>query len=121
MENHKLTAKEEEIMNLFWDRGALFVRELLECYDAPKPHFNTLSTIVRALEERGFLSHNSYGNSYQYYPIVSREDFNKQSLKSIIGKYYNNSPMAAISSLVEEEAISLKELNELIDLVKNKK
>ena len=53
----KLTVKEEEIMNLFWERGALFVRELLENYDDPKPHFNTLSTIVRGLEEKGFLTH----------------------------------------------------------------
>ena len=62
----KLTRKEEEIMNLFWDKGAMFVKELLELYDEPKPHFNTLSTMVRTLEANGFVSHKAYGNSYQY-------------------------------------------------------
>ena len=70
----KLTKKEEEIMNLFWDKGAMFVRELLEHYDEPKPHFNTLSTMVRNLEANGYVSHKAYGNSYQYYPVVTRED-----------------------------------------------
>lgn len=117
----KLTAKEEEIMNYFWERGALFVREILEQYDDPKPHFNTISTIVRGLEDRGFLSHNSFGKTYQYYAIVKREEFHKKSLKGLIGKYYNNSPIAAISSLVEEETISLDELKALINLVENSK
>ena len=58
----KLTKKEEEIMNLFWDKGAMFVRELLEHYDEPKPHFNTLSTMVRNLEANGDVSHKAYGN-----------------------------------------------------------
>ena len=72
----KLTAKEEEIMSFFWDKGPLFVRELLSCYDNPRPHFNTLSTIVRGLEEKGFLDHKAFGNSHQYFPVISREDFN---------------------------------------------
>ncbi len=117
MIKYKLTAKEEEVMNHFWDRGALFVKDLLEQYDDPKPHFNTLSTIVRALEERGFLSHKSFGNSHQYYVLVTREEFNQLSLKNVIGKYYNNSALAAVSSLVKEESISLDDLRKLIDLV----
>jgi len=76
----KLTAKEEEIMSFFWDKGPLFVRELLDCYSQPRPHFNTLSTIVRSLEEKGFLDHKAFGNSYQYFPVVSREEFSKSSL-----------------------------------------
>ena len=62
----RLTAKEEEIMGWFWQKGPLFVKELLEYYEEPKPHFNTLSTIVRGLEEKGFLAHKNKGNSYQY-------------------------------------------------------
>ena len=61
----RLTAKEEEIMGWFWQKGPLFVKELLEYYEEPKPHFNTLSTIVRGLEEKGFLAHKNFGNSYQ--------------------------------------------------------
>lgn len=110
----KLTAKEEEIMSFFWDKGPLFVRELLACYDNPRPHFNTLSTIVRGLEEKGFLDHKDFGNSHQYFPVISREDFSKSSLKGVIRKYYSSSAFSAVSSLIEEEAISLSDLKKLI-------
>ena len=76
-----LTAKEEEIMGFFWEKGPLFVKEMLAFYNEPKPHFNTLSTIVRGLEDKGFLAHNTYGNTYQYYAIVSEEAFRKSTLK----------------------------------------
>lgn len=109
-----LTAKEEEIMGFFWEKGPLFVKEMLAFYEEPKPHFNTLSTIVRGLEEKGFLSHKAYGNTYQYYPVVSGEDFRKCTLKEVISKYFDNSYLSAVSSLVQEEEISLEELKRLI-------
>jgi len=113
----KLTRKEEEIMNLFWEKGAMFVRELLENYDEPKPHFNTLSTMVRTLEANGFLSHNAYGNTYQYYPLVSREDYAGSSFKGLISNYFNNSYLSAVSTLVKEEKITVEELKELIEQI----
>ena len=116
-----LTAKEEEIMGFFWEKGPLFVKEMLAFYDEPKPHFNTLSTIVRGLEEKGYLTHKAYGNTYQYYATVSREDFSKRTLKGVISKYFNNSYLNAVSSLVREEDISVDELKELIrEVEKNK-
>lgn len=117
----KLTAKEEEIMNLFWERGSQFVREILDSYSDPKPHFNTISTIVRGLEERGFLSHRSFGNTYQYYSVLSREEFGKGTLKSVINKYYNNSVMDVVSKMVDSEEISLEDLKILIKRVENQK
>ena len=105
-----LTAKEEEIMGYFWEKGPLFVKQLLDFYDEPRPHFNTLSTIVRGLEEKGFLSHEVFGNTYQYYAVVSCDDFKKKTLKGVISKYFNNSYLGAVSSLVKEEEISLDEL-----------
>lgn len=112
-----LTAKEEEIMGYFWEKGPLFVKEILAFYDEPKPHFNTLSTIVRGLEEKGYVAHKAYGNTYQYYATVSREDFSRRTLRSVIGKYFNNSYLSAVSSLVQEEDISLDELKLLIKQV----
>lgn len=109
-----LTAKEEEIMGFFWEKGPLFVRQMLAFYDEPKPHFNTLSTIVRGLEEKGFLGHEAFGNTYQYHAIVSEEEFRKGTLKNVISKYFNNSYLNAVSSLVQEENISLEELKKLI-------
>lgn len=117
----RLTAKEEEIMGWFWSKGPLFVKEMLAFYEEPKPHFNTLSTIVRGLEEKGFLTHHAYGNTYQYYAIISEEEFHKGTLKGVISKYFNNSYLSAVSSLVKEEDISLEELKQLIREVENGK
>ena len=91
-----LTKKEEEIMGFFWEKGPLFVKQLLEFYEEPRPHFNTLSTIVRGLEEKGFLGHTAYGNSYQYHPIVSKEEFKRKTLRKIIGKYFADSKRSLI-------------------------
>ncbi len=109
-----LTAKEEEIMGFFWEKGPLFVKEMLAFYEEPKPHFNTLSTIVRGLEDKGFLAHFTFGNTYQYYAIVSEEVFRKGTLRNVVSKYFNISYLSAVSSLVMEENISLEELKQLI-------
>lgn len=117
----KLTRKEEEIMNCFWDKGAMFVRELLELYPEPKPHFNTLSTMVRTLEANGYVSHKAYGSTYQYYPVVSREEYAGSSFKGIVSSYFNNSYLNAVSALVKDEKISLDELKDLINQIENGK
>ena len=107
-------------MGFFWEKGPLFVKEILAFYDEPRPHFNTLSTIVRGLEEKGFLAHHTYGITYQYYAVVSESDFSKRTLKSVISKYFNNSYLSAVSSLVKEEDISLDDLKKLIQEVEQK-
>lgn len=112
-----LTVKEEELMGYFWEKGPLFVKEMLAFYEEPKPHFNTLSTIVRGLEDKGFLAHHTFENTYQYYPVVSEEDFRKGTLRNVISKYFNNSYLSAVSSLVKEEDISLDDLKRLINEV----
>ena len=112
-----LTAKEEEIMDFFWKNGPLFVKQILDFYDEPKPHFNTLSTIVRGLEEKGFLDHNTFGNTYQYFAKVSEEEFSKTTLKNVIKKYFDNSYLGVVSSLVKEEKIDLEDLKKLISEV----
>lgn len=109
-----LSAREEEIMGYLWEKGPLFVKEIVEFYEEPRPHFNTLSTFVRGLEEKGYVSHRTFGNTYQYYAVVSREDFKKKTLKGVISKYFNDSYLGVVSSLVKEEEISLEELKELI-------
>ena len=109
-----LTAKEEEMMGFFWEKGPLYVKEIIEFYDEPRPHFNTISTYVRSLEEKGYVGHKGFGRTYQYYALVSREDFQKRTLRGVISKYFNNSYLGVVSSLVREEEISLDELKELI-------
>ena len=95
-------------------------RQLLEFYDEPRPHFNTLSTIVRGLEEKGFLAHHTFGNTYQYYAAVTEADYSRSTLKNVIAKYFNNSYLGVISSLVKEEEISVEELKELIESIDNR-
>jgi predicted transcriptional regulator len=113
----RLTVKEEEIMERFWEKGSLFVKELLAYYDEPRPHFNTLSTIVRGLEEKGFLSHRNYGNTYQYYPLITAEAYGRGNLRQVIAKYFNNSCLGVVSSLIREEDVSVEELRRLLDEV----
>lgn len=114
----KLTKKENELMELFWAEGAMFVKDLLEKYDDPKPHFNTLSTMVRTLEANGYLSHKAYGNTYQYYPVVSKEEYGGTSINNMVANFFNGSYMDAVSAFVKEEKISIDELEALIEQVK---
>lgn len=113
----KLTAKEEEVLGLFWKNGPLYVREIVELYEEPKPHFNTISTIVRALEEKGYVGHTPKGKSYQYYAIVAEEDMGKKTLSSIVGRYFKNSYLRVVSSFVEDGNIPVEDLRKLLDEV----
>lgn len=115
----KLTAKEEEVLELFWKKGSLYVREIVELYEDPKPHFNTISTIVRALEEKGYVGHTQKGKSYQYHAIIAEEDMGKKSLSSVIGRYFKNSYLRVVSSFVEDGNIPVEDLRRLLDEVEN--
>ena len=115
----KLTNKEKEIMDLYWQHGPMFVKELLEFYDEPRPHFNTLSTMVRILEKEGFLDHKQFGNTYQYFPLITEAEYGRKSIAGVIKNYFNNSYLSAVSSFVKEEKISVEELKELIDQIES--
>ena len=115
----KLTNKEEELMQFFWQYGAMFVKDVVLLYDEPKPHFNTVSTMVRTLETKGFLDHEAFGNTYRYCPIISQEEFSKGVLGNVVTRYFENSYKRAVSALIEEEKISVVELAELIRMVQN--
>ena len=116
-----LTRRESEIMGYFWSNGPLFIKDLHTLYDEPKPHVNTLSTMVHILEGKGFLKHKVYGNSYQYYSVVPKEEYSKKTLSGIVSEYYDNSYLNAISALVKEEKVSVEELRELIKMIEKQK
>jgi predicted transcriptional regulator len=113
----RLTVKEEEIMNLFWERGPLFVKEIQETYEEPRPHVNTLSTIARILEEKGFVGHEALGKTHRYRALIDREEYSKGTLRGVVGKYFNNSYLGVVSSLINEEKLSVEELKALIEQV----
>jgi len=113
----ELTTREEEVMRFFWDEGALFVKQLLERYPDPKPHFNTLSTYARMLEEKGFLSHEAFGSTYRYFAVISEEEYRNGTLRSVVRKYFDNSYLSVVSSLIKEQDISVEEIRKLLDEV----
>ena len=115
----KLTNKEEELMQFFWQYGAMFVKDVVLLYDEPKPHFNTVSTMVRTLETKGFLDHEAFGNTYRYRPIISQEEFSKGVLGNVVTRYFENSYKRSVSAHIEEEKNSIDELEELIRMVQN--
>lgn len=112
-----LTNKEEEIMEQFWEKGPLFINDILKAFSDPKPHYNTISTVVRGLEEKGYIGHEQFGNTHRYYATVSKEEFSKLSLQNVVGKYFNHSYTSVLSLFVEEEKISSAEIKALIALV----
>ncbi|MDH6313279.1 BlaI family penicillinase repressor [Parabacteroides sp. PFB2-10] len=116
----KLTAKEEEILGYFWEKGPLFIRELLDMQAEPKPHYNTLSTMVRILEEKGYIGYKAYGNTYQYYALVTQEEYRNRSLKTLVNKYFGNSYTSVVSTLIEEEKLSVEELQDIIRQIKDR-
>jgi predicted transcriptional regulator len=110
----KLTKKEEEIMGIFWDKGPIFIKELKELYSDQKLHYNTLSTMVRGLEEKGFIDHEQFGNTYRYFPAVTKNEYSRKTLGNIVKKYFDNSYKSVVSQLVKEEDLSLEDLKKLI-------
>ena len=116
----RLSDKEEEIMGFFWDNGDMFVREVVDNYPDPKPHFNTVSTVVRRLETKGFVGHNEISGSFHYYAKVEKEYFRSRSFGNFIKNYFGGSYYGAVSSLVTEDKISADELKELLRLVEHK-
>ena len=113
----KLAAKEEEVMTLFWQHGDMFIRDLLNYYENPKPHYNTVATQVKFLEEKKFLGRRPMGNTNQYYALISEKEYKGSALSSVISQYFNNSYTSVVSHLIEEESMDLDELKALINQI----
>ncbi len=116
----KLTNKEEEIMHILWNLKKAFVKDVLAEIVEDKPHYNTLSTIIRNLEEKGYVSYTAYGNTHQYFPIISMEAYRKEFMNTAIENYFNNSYKNMVSFFAEEQKISAKELREILELIEKK-
>ena len=115
-----LTEKEQQIMQILWAHGPMHVREMLAYYPEPRPHVNTVSTLVRILEQHGHVGHTDEGGSYRYHAISQMEDFRRRSLGDLIRYYFNNSYLSAVSTIVEEEALSVDDLKTLIEKIEQK-
>lgn len=116
----KLTNKEEEIMKILWRLEKAFVKEIRAELEGQKPHYNTLSTIVRNLEDKNFVRHEAFGNTHRYYPVITKEEYRKKYINTSIVDYFGNSYKNVVSAFAKEEKISVKELKEIINLIENK-
>jgi BlaI family penicillinase repressor len=117
----KLTNKEEEIMHILWKLKKAFVKEIQAEITEDQPHYNTLSTIVRNLEEKGFVAHNAFGNTHQYYPKIALEAYSKKYMTTAIDNYFNSSYKNMVSFFAKEEKISAAELREILAMIESPK
>ena len=112
-----LTRAEEQIMQILWDIEKGFVKDIIEEIGPQKPAYNTISTICRILEKKGFLDHKSYGNSHQYFPLVSRETYTTQFLNNFMKDYFNNSFENLVSFFSRKHKIKMKEADRIIHMM----
>jgi predicted transcriptional regulator len=117
----KLAKREEQIMIVFWDLKKAFIRDIIPHLPDPKPHYNSVATMVKILEDKGFLNHEAVGNMYQYFPVVDREDYQKHAIKDIVSQYFDNSYPRMLAFFAKEQNLSEEELSEIVNIIKTKK
>ena len=117
---NKLTKAEEQVMQYLWQIEKGFLKDVLGLFPEPKPHTNTISTILKILMEKGFVSHKTFGRQHEYFPLISKENYSGRSIKSLVKNYFEGSYTNAVSFLVEKNEISVEDLELLLDELKNK-
>lgn len=117
----ELTRAEEQIMQVLWQLQKAFVKEVIDELPSPKPAYNTVSTFIRILETKGFIAHSAFGKSHQYYPLVSKEEYQNFSADKLLTGYFDNSVERMFSFFVEKEKIDLKEADEILKLIEKLK
>lgn len=118
----ELTKAEEQIMQELWEMDGGFVKEVLERLPEPKPAYNTVSTLIRILETKGFVKHESFGKSHRYLPKIGKEEYKKHITDKLLSGYFDNSPKSMLSFFLEENKMDISDLDEILQLIrKNKK
>lgn len=117
----RLTAKEEEIMQIVWATGELFIRDIVARIPDPKPSYNTVATQVKFLEEKGFLSRKPMANSFCYSPAISEKEYRGSTVGDLVARYYDNSYSLLVSQFVEDDKMDLDELKQLIASIESKR
>lgn len=122
----ELTKAEEQIMQILWKVKKGFVKDILDHFPEPRPAYNTVSTIIRILESKGFVRHKAYGKTHEYYPAVTKEAYKKTLMRGVMKNYFDSSPAQFLSFFAREQSLSVKDLNDILRLIeqdneKNKK
>jgi predicted transcriptional regulator len=114
-----LTKAEEKAMKILWSLGKGLIRDVVSEYEDPKPAYTTVATIFRILEKKGFVGRRPIANSHEYYPLISREDYTTQSVKSLVQNYFSNSFKNMVSEFSTKEKLTTSDMQELIEHFKN--
>jgi predicted transcriptional regulator len=112
----KLTNAEEEVMQILWELKTGFVKDVIDRMEDPKPPYNTVSTVIRVLEKKEFISHKQYGNTYEYFPVVSKEEYAKVHFSDFMTNYFNNSFPRMAAFFARENNLTMKDLEEIMKL-----
>ena len=121
MEIKELTKAEEQIMQVLWDLKEGFVKDVIEQLPEPKPAYNTVSTIIRILETKGFIGHNAFGKSHQYHPVISKEEYKNFATEKLMNGYFENSVESMFSFFVKKQKIDLAEADEIMKMIEKLK
>jgi len=114
----ELTKAEDQVMQLLWRLEKAFVKDIIEQMPVPKPAYNTVSTIIRILEKKGFVGHNAYGKTYEYFPLISKKEYTRSYMKNFMRNYFSGSFQEMVSFFAKEDNMSLTELDDLMKDVK---
>lgn len=114
----ELTKAELELMQVIWDKEKVLVHDILDVLPEPKPAYNTVSTIVRILEQKGFVGHKAYGRTYEYFPLVSKETYTQRYMTTVLDNFFDGSLSRLVSFFSEQESIPAGEVNEILNMLK---
>lgn len=115
----ELTKAEEQVMQVIWKIGTGFANEIMAAYPEPKPAYNTVLTVVRILEKKGFVGHEQFCKANRYFPIISKEEYSESSLKGLVENYFNNSYLDLVSAFAKKENFSMEQIEELKKMIEN--
>lgn len=116
-----LTKAEERIMQILWDLERGFIKDIQEHFPKPKPPYNTISTIVRVLVKKEIVSFKSYGGSYQYFPLITREEYRREQMGRLMNNYFGNSLKEVVNFFSENKSLDVDELDEALKMLKDLK
>lgn len=115
----KLTQKEEEIMQVLWSLEKAFVKEIIAQLPDPKPHYNTVSTFIRLMVDKGIVAYEAFGKSHRYYPLLKEEEYKNKSIKNLVSDYFDNSVKGLVAHFAKEEQLSANDLRDIIRMIEN--
>jgi len=117
----QLTRKEEDAIKILWKAKKGFIKELLEFHPDPRPLYTTFSTVIRGLEEKGYVSHKAYGKNHEYFPLIKKEEYRTKFMKDVVTDYFGSSYKNVVSFLVDEKKLSAEDLKKLIQIIEKGK